>query len=108
MPGPQLRAYIVRATSEHPTIHSMAALARAADVSQRTLTNWFSDQTTPRTEQMSRVAAALGVSLSALWDAYGVEIRGPEEERLAALIEAAFERGFAAGFQACRDGAGSR
>lgn len=93
----------MRLQATHPTVHSMSQLAKAAGVSQRTLSNWFADETTPRTEELSRVASALGVGLAELWDAYGVETRGSAEERVAELIEAAYERGFAAGFRACRD-----
>jgi lambda repressor-like predicted transcriptional regulator len=103
--GRDLKLYIEGHLSAHPRVTTMSALAREARIRRDTLYAWFTETSTPRTYEFGRVAEVLGVSLGELWAAYGGSVtpQAPEEERLARLVQEAYERGFAAGFRVGRE-----
>ena len=94
--GRALEAFVKRQIELSPNVHSLLELSRVSGIRASTMYEWFSGLRAPRTDSLTRIGAALGVSASRLLDAYeGREAIDVNDAALAA-IEGAVARGIAA------------
>lgn len=104
--GRALERKIKELLAQHPKVSTLRGLARETHIGTNTMGYWFRGVHSPGTGTLERVAGALDVPVSVLWDAYGGrETIGVSDAALTA-IEQAVERGVLAALRRWREEGG--